>query len=56
MGCSENVLSGCSALILRDNYFIKEGKVSEAGTHDQLIAQRGDYFDYVQQQGLNRRE
>jgi len=37
-------------------YFIKEGRVSESGTHDQLIAKRGDYFEYVQLQGLDKRE
>jgi len=35
-------------------YFIKEGRVSESGTHDQLIAKRGDYFEYVQLQGLDK--
>ncbi|KAG2008663.1 multidrug resistance protein 1 [Coprinopsis cinerea AmutBmut pab1-1] len=37
-------------------YFIKEGRVSEAGTHDQLIAQRGDYYEYVQLQALSKTE
>jgi len=37
-------------------YFIKEGRVSESGTHDQLFAKRGDYFEYVQLQGLDKRE
>ncbi|TFK71922.1 P-loop containing nucleoside triphosphate hydrolase protein [Pluteus cervinus] len=37
-------------------YFIKEGRVSESGTHEQLLAQRGDYYTYVQLQGLSRRE
>ncbi|KAF4599044.1 GTPase-activating protein [Pleurotus pulmonarius] len=31
-------------------YFIKEGRVSESGTHDQLLGKRGDYFEYVQLQ------
>ncbi|TFK74865.1 multidrug resistance protein 1 [Pluteus cervinus] len=35
-------------------YFIKEGRVSESGTHDQLLAKRGDYFQYVQLQALSR--
>ncbi|KAF5337587.1 hypothetical protein D9611_014796 [Ephemerocybe angulata] len=35
-------------------YFIKEGSVSESGTHDQLIAKRGDYFEYVQLQALTK--
>jgi len=34
-------------------YFIKEGRVSEAGTHDQLLAKRGHYYKYVQLQGLH---
>ena len=37
------------------SYFIKEGKVSESGTHDQLLAQRGDYYQFVQLQALSRR-
>ncbi|KAL4258269.1 GTPase-activating protein [Pleurotus pulmonarius] len=36
-------------------YFIKEGRVSESGTHDQLLGKRGDYFEYVQLQGFNGR-
>ncbi|TFK69087.1 P-loop containing nucleoside triphosphate hydrolase protein [Pluteus cervinus] len=36
-------------------YFIKEGRVSESGTHEQLLAQRGDYYTYVQLQGLSKR-
>jgi hypothetical protein len=35
------------------SYFIKEGTVSECGTHDELIARRGDYYEYVQLQALN---
>ncbi|CAA7269322.1 unnamed protein product [Cyclocybe aegerita] len=37
-------------------YFIKDGCVSEFGTHDQLLAKRGDYYDYVQLQGLSKNE
>ncbi|PPQ91666.1 hypothetical protein CVT25_012879 [Psilocybe cyanescens] len=37
-------------------YFIKEGRVSESGTHDQLLQQRGDYFEFVQLQALSKRE
>ncbi|KAI6043447.1 P-loop containing nucleoside triphosphate hydrolase protein [Pisolithus marmoratus] len=33
-------------------YFIKDGRVSEAGTHDELLALRGDYYEYVQLQVL----
>ncbi|KAF8627411.1 hypothetical protein AX17_006226 [Amanita inopinata Kibby_2008] len=36
-------------------YFIKDGRVSEKGTHDQLLSQRGDYYEYVQLQALSRR-
>ncbi|KAI0284634.1 P-loop containing nucleoside triphosphate hydrolase protein [Russula aff. rugulosa BPL654] len=36
-------------------YFIKEGTVSESGTHDELLARRGDYYEYVQLQGLSKR-
>ncbi|KXN88295.1 Leptomycin B resistance protein pmd1 [Leucoagaricus sp. SymC.cos] len=37
-------------------YFIKEGRVSESGTHDQLLAKRGDYYEYVQLQALSKNE
>ncbi|KAJ7193136.1 P-loop containing nucleoside triphosphate hydrolase protein [Mycena pura] len=37
-------------------YFIKEGRVSECGTHDQLLARRGDYYEYVQLQALSKRD
>ncbi|KAI6046276.1 P-loop containing nucleoside triphosphate hydrolase protein [Pisolithus marmoratus] len=33
-------------------YFIKDGRVSEAGTHDELLALRGDYYEHVQLQVL----
>jgi len=36
-------------------YFIKEGRVSESGTHDQLISLRGGYHEYVQLQDLSKR-
>ncbi|KAK0459997.1 ste6-like protein [Desarmillaria tabescens] len=36
-------------------YFIKDGGVSESGTHDQLIAQKGDYYEFVQMQALSKR-
>ncbi|KAF8600378.1 multidrug resistance protein 1 [Ceratobasidium sp. AG-I] len=35
-------------------YYIKDGKVSEAGTHDELLALRGGYFELVQLQALSR--
>ncbi len=38
---------------LLDRYFIKDGRVSESGTHDQLIGRMGDYYEYVQLQALN---
>jgi len=37
-------------------YFIKDGMVSESGTHDQLLNRRGDYYEYVQLQALSRRD
>ena len=36
------------------SYFLKEGCVSEAGTHDELLSLRGDYYEYVQLQALNK--
>jgi ATP-binding cassette subfamily B (MDR/TAP) protein 1 len=36
-------------------YFIKDGTVSESGTHDELIARRGGYYEYVQLQGLSKK-
>ncbi|KAI6118155.1 P-loop containing nucleoside triphosphate hydrolase protein [Pisolithus sp. B1] len=35
-------------------YFIKDGRVSEAGTHDELLASRRDYYEYVQLQVLKK--
>jgi ATP-binding cassette subfamily B (MDR/TAP) protein 1 len=37
-------------------YFIKDGKVCEFGTHEALLRKKGDYYEYVQLQGLSRRE
>ena len=34
------------------SYFLKEGTVSEFGTHDELIARRGNYYEYAQLQAL----
>ncbi|KAI0350350.1 P-loop containing nucleoside triphosphate hydrolase protein [Trametes cingulata] len=36
-------------------YFIKDGTVSEAGTHDELLALRGGYYEYVQLQALSKK-
>ncbi|KIP08244.1 hypothetical protein PHLGIDRAFT_127165 [Phlebiopsis gigantea 11061_1 CR5-6] len=36
-------------------YFIKDGAVSEAGTHDELLARRGGYYEYVQLQALSHK-
>ncbi|KAF9238096.1 P-glycoprotein-like protein [Melanogaster broomeanus] len=33
---------------------LKEGRVSEAGTHDELLSLRKDYYQYVQLQALSR--
>ena len=34
-------------------YFISEGAVSESGTHEQLLALKGGYYEYVQLQDLS---
>ncbi|KAJ1303401.1 hypothetical protein OPQ81_011593 [Rhizoctonia solani] len=34
-------------------YYIKDGRVAEAGTHDELLALRGGYFELVQLQALS---
>ncbi|KAJ3557819.1 hypothetical protein NM688_g1271 [Phlebia brevispora] len=36
-------------------YFIKDGAVSESGTHDELLALRGGYYEYVQLQALSKK-
>ncbi|KAF8574905.1 multidrug resistance protein 1 [Ramaria rubella] len=36
-------------------YFIREGKVSESGTHSELLALRGGYYEYVQLQVLSKK-
>ena len=35
-------------------YFVKDGKVAEYGTHDQLISRGGEYASYVQLQALSK--
>jgi ATP-binding cassette, subfamily B (MDR/TAP), member 1 len=35
-------------------YFIQDGSVLEAGTHDELLAKRGAYYEYVQMQTLSK--
>jgi len=35
-------------------YFLKGGRVSEVGTHDELLSLRGDYYEHVQLQSLNK--
>ena len=41
-------------LTIPSSYFIKEGRVAEKGTHDELINLRGDYYEYVQLQALSK--
>jgi len=36
--------------LLHFSYFIKDGRVCEAGTHDQLLQRRGAYYEYEQLQ------
>jgi ABC-type multidrug transport system fused ATPase/permease subunit len=33
--------------------FIKEGRITESGTHDQLLSLKGDYFRYYSLQNIN---
>ncbi|KAF9444209.1 P-loop containing nucleoside triphosphate hydrolase protein [Macrolepiota fuliginosa MF-IS2] len=35
-------------------YFIKDGRISESGTHNELLSLRGDYYNYVQLQTLQQ--
>ncbi|KDR78665.1 hypothetical protein GALMADRAFT_244150 [Galerina marginata CBS 339.88] len=35
-------------------YFLQDGRVLESGTHDQLTAKRGAYWEYTQQQQLSK--
>ncbi|KAI0697870.1 P-loop containing nucleoside triphosphate hydrolase protein [Cytidiella melzeri] len=35
-------------------FFIKDGAVSESGTHDELLTLRGGYYEYVQLQALSK--
>ncbi|KZP33057.1 P-loop containing nucleoside triphosphate hydrolase protein [Athelia psychrophila] len=35
-------------------YFLQDGRVLECGTHDQLTAARGAYWEYTQQQQLSK--
>ncbi|KAF7979346.1 hypothetical protein HWV62_42775 [Athelia sp. TMB] len=37
-------------------YFLQDGRVLESGTHDQLTAKRGAYWEYTQQQQLSKTE
>ncbi|OSX59739.1 hypothetical protein POSPLADRAFT_1183421 [Postia placenta MAD-698-R-SB12] len=36
-------------------YFIKDGAVSESGTHDELLSLKGGYYEYVQLQALSKK-
>ena len=36
-------------------YFFRDGRISEYGTHDQLIAEKGDYYEHVQLQALSKK-
>jgi len=35
-------------------YFIKDGRICESGTHDELLQKKGDYYEYVQLQALSK--
>ncbi|KAF8321282.1 P-loop containing nucleoside triphosphate hydrolase protein [Clavulina sp. PMI_390] len=37
-------------------FYIKEGRVSEAGTHDELLKLRGGYYELVQLQALSKHD
>jgi hypothetical protein len=41
-------------LTVLPSYFIKEGRVFESGTHDELTAKRGAYYEYTQLQQLSK--
>ena len=48
-------ISDLSYLIMTlRSYFLKDGVVSESGTHDELLALKGGYAEFVQMQALNK--
>lgn len=48
------LLSSCSSDPCDISFFIKSGRISESGTHNELLSLRGDYYDYVQLQILQQ--
>ena len=48
--CNSRVIIGNNS-----RYYIKEGRVSESGSHEELLARRGDYYNSVHLQGLTGR-
>jgi hypothetical protein len=45
--------SDSPTFLTQPRYFIKDGKVSESGTHEQLLALRGGYYEYTALQNLS---
>jgi ATP-binding cassette subfamily B (MDR/TAP) protein 1 len=55
--CVALLVASSLALTARlQRYFIKDGQVCEFGTHETLLRKKGDYYEYVQLQGLSGRE
>jgi hypothetical protein len=51
--CSAFALRGSGLISNGRRYFIKEGRVTESGTHDELRARKGDYHEYCLLQALS---
>lgn len=53
--CCTAHLCTCDTTKITSSYFIKDGAVSESGTHDELLSLKGGYYEYVQLQALSKK-
>ncbi|KAF8900291.1 multidrug resistance protein 1 [Gymnopilus junonius] len=51
----QEALDQAAKAVQRLLFFMKDGRVKEVGTHDQLLALRGSYYEFVQLQALSKR-